>query len=273
MEVSITGSDPRAAAVLVNAVVEAYMVEVVNTDLEQNKQKVGKLENACAEKDQYIRTRRQELKMLALSYGTSADPEMIATKQKLLVDNLNVYRQEWAAREFEAAKLERELASEQAWLKSLDTAGAPVEPSTDLANADPVARQIAAELAVKGREQPSAEKEIKSLQEQYDKRVKELSERARERKRFAAASEISRLQALLKVTKQQRDEMAETIDRMRKTIEQFGGSTVDIEMLKSDLKQSEVILAELMSAREKAKIELQAAPRIMCLELAEVPPK
>ena len=288
MEVSITGSDPHEAMVLVNSVVDSYMINVVNAEREQKRQLLGKLDNAYAEKDQYIRTRRQELKNLALSYGTSDEPEMIAQKQRLLIDELSLYRTELAKRQFEAAKLEGDLVAQQALLKNVETADVPGEEADLLLNNDPVARQVSIELALKKQDQmynktatlgddksrnaERYQRELKVLQAQYDNRVKKLKEKVHEKKHSGIATEIVRLQTLLDITKKQISEMVQLVDKKSKAASEFGGSTVDIEMLRSEIRQSEVVLTELNDNREKARVELQAAPRITLLESAEVPP-
>ena len=61
------------------------------------------------------------------------------------------------------------------------------------------------------------------------------------------------------------------LNRLKDEAAKFGSSTVNIEMARANLKQLESIYWELNNEREKAKVELQAAPRICLSELAEVP--
>jgi capsular exopolysaccharide synthesis family protein len=287
MDVSVARRDKHEAAVLVNAVVDSYITEVVNAEHEKKRQQYGKLETAHAEKDQQIRNKRQELKNLALSYGTSAEPEMIAQKQKLLTDELSLYRQELARRQFEAGKLECDLVAQQALQKNVDTAPVPAEEADLAVNADPVARQVSLELGLKKQDQmyndtatsPNSKnkyavrygRELEMLQKQYDGRLHELKEKIRERKHSVIAAEIIRLQTLLEITTKQQNEMAATVEKMTKVAQDFGGSTVDIEMLRSELRQSEMVLSELNEKLENARVELQSAPRVTLWAQAEDP--
>ena len=121
MEVSFRGYDPKAAATLVNAVVESYLSDVIDAENEQKRQRFNKLESACAAKDLEIRNVRQELRSLAAINGTSAESESIGQKQKLILDNYALFRQELARRQFDVADLESQLAVQQALLRSVDT--------------------------------------------------------------------------------------------------------------------------------------------------------
>jgi polysaccharide biosynthesis transport protein len=71
MEVSVRGNDPREAAVLCRAVVDAYLTEVVSAEREQMHTRLSKLDRAYVEKEQEIRTKREALKKRAETLGTS----------------------------------------------------------------------------------------------------------------------------------------------------------------------------------------------------------
>ncbi len=56
---------------------------------------------------------------------------------------------------------------------------------------------------------------------------------------------------------------------MKKQAEQFGSSSVDVEMLRADIAVREKSLDQIASERDKLKVELRSPPRI---ELQQKPP-
>ena len=86
MEVSLTADNPDEAATLVRGVVEAYLNEVVNVELDQKRLRLSQVHRAVTEKEQDIRTSREALKKLAAELGTSTT-ENLTLKQKLALKN------------------------------------------------------------------------------------------------------------------------------------------------------------------------------------------
>jgi uncharacterized protein involved in exopolysaccharide biosynthesis len=73
MSVSCTTDNPHDAAALTNAVVDAYMTEVVNTEFEYRKRKLNELEQIVAEKEKALIEKRSELhELTSMSPGDSA---------------------------------------------------------------------------------------------------------------------------------------------------------------------------------------------------------
>ncbi len=288
MAVSITRPDGTEAATLVNAVVESYWHEVVNAEQDEKKQRLNKLDNACVEKEQQIRNNRQELKSL-VSYGTgSGDADMITQQQKQLLEELGVYRQQLARWQIDAGELESQLVAQQALLKNVNTVDVPGEEVDMLLANDPQARQLSYELGMKKTEQsyndlataPGSknkyaeryDRELNTLQKQYDERVKTLAAKVREKKHSIIAAECIKFQTSLDVKNRQCKMVEETVKKMKDQASKFGIVSVDIEMLKAGLKQSEATYMSLDAEREKMKVELNNAPRITRLYPAETPP-
>ena len=272
-----------------NAVVESYYTDVVKAESDQKRQRLNKLESACSDKEQQIRDRRRELRNLAREFGTSADAATLTQRQQILLNELGLYRNELARREFEVGELASQLASQQALLDNLDNSEVSAQEVDFLLNSDPIARQLALELAMKKKEQSfndmavsrnskarskyaeRYDRELQMLQEEYDAKVEEVQQKVRQRKRSLIMADIVKYQTSHDVKKQQYKALANKVKELKAQASKFGGSTVDIEMQRSDLKRSEMILAELNSEREKLRVELQNTPRITVRETAEDP--
>ncbi len=211
MSVSVSRDDPNEAATLARAVVDAYLVEVVNTERDLKRQRLSELDRAFSEKEMAVRSKREDLKKLAGQLGVS-DSETLTLKQKLTLDELSIHRHEV-----------REL---QAKLRSF---------------------QI--DLAVQ----------------------KALLDDAKDEGRVRIAQDIKRLEASIAVTTEQESVLKTEVDRYRQEAERFGSSSIDIEMMRADIKNLEAVLAEISKERERLKIELRATPRVTLLQRADVP--
>ncbi len=84
--VSLSSSDGEEAAALVNAVVNAYMNEVVNADRQRRRDRLSDLQLITAEKEIEFHTKRMQLKRELENIGASTSPAEAALKQQLATD-------------------------------------------------------------------------------------------------------------------------------------------------------------------------------------------
>ena len=287
MVVSLTRDDPTETAVLVRTVVDAYMSEVVEKEKRQTLDRYLELVKVCDAKESEMRSKRQELKTLVIQNGGVAGEEVLNVKQKLMLDELALHSHEYATTQFEMSRLMADLAGQKALLKNADEANVPAGDLDMLIRMDPVANQLSMELGMKKMMEshtllyakPGAPgghvnhytDEVKMLQKQYDAQVAELQKKARQRSRRVIEMEILRLESLLLTMQQQQNGLMTTINKLRDAAEKFGNVSLDVEMLKLDLKRLEVTSANFNAVREKLDAEKKATSRITLLETAEVP--
>ncbi len=81
LTVSLTSSDPKEAAVLVNAVVNAYMNEVVDVDRQQRRDRQANLQKIYTEKEEEVRVKRQQLNQELENIGAGDEQTMAARSQ------------------------------------------------------------------------------------------------------------------------------------------------------------------------------------------------
>ncbi len=60
MQVSLSGDDPKEVTILVNAVVDTYLNEIVSAERAEKRSRLSDLEKACAEKETQIRATRRD---------------------------------------------------------------------------------------------------------------------------------------------------------------------------------------------------------------------
>ena len=233
MTVSLTLEDPKEAQALVKAVVDSYMNEVVLAETEQKRRRLDELEKICGDKEQQIRGKREELKGLVGSSIGSEDPDSLSTRQRLVLEELAIYRNEKAKIDFEIAKLKGELAAQRALLKQIDTASADPGELETLVNSDPRARELSAKLAKEQPDQPrDKERQTRgeqfpasrrrALRAQYDARVKELGQKAREKKHAVVMRKIVELEAQLKSMEEARAVTAARIGKLTEEARNIG---------------------------------------------------
>lgn len=221
MQVSLAGDDPEEAATLLNAVVGAYLIEVVNAERDQKRQRLSELDRIYSEKEVTLRSKRSDVIQLAEQLGVSA-PETVGMKQFLAVRELEALQREWAEIKTERRHLQRDLAAQKALRQSDDLIG-------------------------------------------------KLPGAARAKKRAVVEMEVRRLEAMITVTDEQQKDAEENLRRMRKATERFGMSSIDLEMMRADIKRLEKTLDDIAEEREKLKIECRAASRVTLLQRAETP--
>lgn len=277
MEIDVTRRDAQEATTLVRAVVDAYMKEVVESEREQKRGRLNELDRAFVEKETEIRTKREDLKKLADTLGTS-DSETLNMKQKLALEMLSLYRQEAAKSQFEVRRQQSELAAMHALLKSIDAADVTDAELETLLQSDPVARQLFVELGwrkldqvymegavvsgARTRMNDRSQQDIKTMQEQYDARRAELADMLRQKNRSKAQMDVQRLEAGLAVATEQQQAQQKSVEEQQREAERFGSSTVDIEMMRADIKNLEGTLSALAGEREKLRVEVHSTPRI-----------
>lgn len=277
MTVSISLDDADDAHTLVTAVVDAYMNEYVNTEKDRKHKRLNDLNQICSDKEQTIRKKRELLKNLGQDSG-STDAITLNTRQRIMLEELSLASRQLSNAQFESKQFQGELAAQKALLGNLENTEVPALELDMLIYRDPVARQLSMELGWKeldaayteGRVVSGANsryadrprKEVEILKRRYEQREKELKEKIRKKQHSEIDNEILRLETMLSTTLEQQDGLKKEIAAMRERAEKFGIVSVGIQMLIADLKQQELLAAELASERDKLKVELGATERI-----------
>ncbi|NLF10013.1 MAG: P-loop NTPase [Pirellulaceae bacterium] len=286
MTVSISLDNATDAHTLVKAVVDSYMTEYVNRENDRKRLRLSELEQICAAKEQDTRKKREQLKNLGQDSG-STDAVTLNTRQRIMLEELSLASRQMANAQFETKRFQGELAAQKAILANLDNVSVPEIDLDILIQRDPIARQLSMELGWKsldavyqeGRVLESAKgqyvtrlnKEVENLQQQYDARIAELAQKAREKQRSEIEEEILRLETLLATALEQQESYSKEIAAMRAEAEKFGIVSVEIQMLIADLKQQEMLASQLASERDKLRVELGAPQRITQIGTVEEP--
>lgn len=286
MRVSVTRNDPQEAMTVVRSVVDAFLTEVVNAERDQKMQRIVELDKACTGKETEIRCKREDLKRLAATLGTS-DTETLSVQQKLALEELSASRQELKKSQFDLQRLQSELAAQQALLKGGDNVEIADgdEELELLVQKDPVALHLRENLAqlevarlarnrAAGSEPDDAKQsqnDLELIQNQYNARRTELCGLIRKKHHKSIQRQIQLLETAITSMSEQVKNREVEVERQQKETNRFGTSTVDLEMLRTDIRNMDVILASLAQERERLKVESRSTPRITLLQRAEIP--
>jgi capsular exopolysaccharide synthesis family protein len=286
MRVSLTTPDPDEAALLVGAIVDAYMNEVVDAERRRQQDRVSDLDRLYVEKETEMRTRRTEFKQLAEQLGTG-DTGALALKQQIALQQYAEARNDLSRIRSERQRAEDDLQGKLAWIKIVDSAPKHASDVDLMTAADPALARLSDQIAeiderllvMRGKlKEPlfsSVTEEYrqvrKGLVEKSAQRQEVLATRLQKAKRENQEPEIAQLQSRIEMLKAQEKAAAKDLEEQRIRAERFGNSSIDVEMMRSELQYLEKVLAPIADEREKLRVELRATPRIAVFQPAVAP--
>ena len=290
MQISMTSRNAKEAATIVNAVVQAYFEEVVNRERVQRRAHLSELQTIYAEKENDVRTKRSELKLLAEQLGTAETETLSLQQQRALkeYDDLNSRARQI---DFELTRIRGSLDAKRDKLRLIDSVEITDADLEREGQIDPLWRMLSeqrytrktalqeSQLAVVpgtsnrylGRSAESA----RSTDGQYEEYRRKLRERARNTMREASRREIDRDEVDYESLKKQHVKIGRQVAEKAEMIEKIGRSSIDIQLLQSELKHLDQVLASVAEERERLRVELRSAARTVIVgdpeEPAEVP--
>ena len=286
MEVSVTTDNPGQAAALVNAVVEAYLSEVVEVDRNRRRRRLSDLERISTEKETEVRRKRSNLRQLAEQLGT-LDSEALRLKQQIALQQYGSFAKELVQMQFQLRRATGTLKVQQALLRTVDVEEIPEYELSAFAQTDPVARQLLAELAWRRKDVANTEavtvpgavsayaerfrRDLQSAEQQYDSLGEELRGNLRDKRRAEGAAKIKQLGIEIAALSEQTKLFEQDVEEKRKAAERFGGSSLDVEMMQVEIDQHNKVLGSIASERERLRVEVDSASRITLLQRAEPP--
>lgn len=108
MKVSLETASPTSCVKLVNAVVDAYMTEVVMSEREERLKRLDNLERVHAEAESKVRNKRTELKSLASALGTG-DTDSLTVAQQSALQQFGLMQEKLSNVQFQLMQAEGEM--------------------------------------------------------------------------------------------------------------------------------------------------------------------
>jgi succinoglycan biosynthesis transport protein ExoP len=290
MSISMAGDSSSEAASLVNAVMDAYIHEVVEVEAQQERNKLDKLTEANERTIDESRKRRDALRERVDAVGTG-DSQALTLKQQIALQRYATLQAEHTRVELALSEAELELQDLQRQHADDAEPPLPAEEIERVVNADPkVAEQRArvSDLARRLAETKAAATEDAAglLIEKYARRLAEakqtLADWKAEAKKAAQlamkesliaerAAELDRLAHKVALLKQRAEKLKQDLSAAEDDAGMIGASSVDIEIKRAEIEQLDELSRRLGREIETLRVDLMSPRRITELSRAEAP--
>ncbi len=286
MQVGLPGLPPSEAAPIVNALVGAYLTEIVEKEKNKKRTRLNELDSAYAVKDEEIRKRLTNLKNLAEELGTSASGGLDLNQQIALEEYRDSRRQLLQVRS-EASQISVDLKVQQAALEVVDTLEITDAEVATFVASDPIIGQVLYEIVGQFQQRladlevvatPEAgtqlaaklRRDMAMVESLIESRRQRLREQLRESKRADIGAELRLLKARAAALAEGELEIAKNVAQKRHAIVRLSETSVDLDMMRAEVRQLKEILYQIGIQRERLSIELRAPSRIRLRQQAEV---
>ncbi len=294
MTVKISGQDSQEVTTLVNAVVDAYLAEVVDRERNSRQTRMKELDDLYTLKAEEVRGKLIQLKNLADQFGTS-DSDALAMQQQIAFEQFAAFRRESVRAQFEARRIQGELTIQKALVEKLgETEAAGGDFGIDQTDVDAVARtdpfvierlnrQRELTEVIGEHERRTVNGQVSTFLEGYRRELEQVNkqiaeghaairEELRRRRRSTLEARVAELTNQLAIASEQEKQLAADLDASRSQAEKLGGSSIDVEIMRADIGRLETdILNPLAQERERLRVELQTPSRVQLFQAARRP--
>lgn len=284
MNVSFTSPYAEETAVLVNAIVDAYMREVVDTEQRERRQRLSELDQLYAEKETEVRKLENDLKSLSNQLETG-DSQALSLKQQITIQQFSTYRNELINVQLRMLRAQGELSLKKAIREKAAQIPITEREIEAAARIDPVILQLQvreAELKsvvaqtrevvrpeMAGRYGNRYLQELADVQNRIKARREEIRQELEQKRVSNIDEDIERLNFELAILAQQQEQLEKEVENVRRTAETFGKGSIEIEFLRAEVDLARRTLQTIAEERNRLAIELRAKPRITVVQRAE----
>lgn len=291
LSISLTGNSPRELAVLVNAIRDTYMKEIVNKEHNERLARLAQLKNLTKTYDNLLRTKRTSLRDMAENLG-SRDSQTLNLKQQFAMSQLNTVQGEFIQLQSQLRRTQLEIAAEKKGVDGLAELPIPeiaieeqlkqepgvVRFTNDLAELQERLLRLK-RIAVEPEKEPwypttltAIERAKKAL---ADRRVQvrpAIVDKLREIARVQAKSNLAQNQEYLAVLKNLETQLEEEVKRRNQEVFNLNRGTIDLEWLRDEIALADDVAKKAATQAQALEVESQAPPRVTLLEEALVVP-
>jgi capsular exopolysaccharide synthesis family protein len=283
MYVTATLPDREEAAAIVNAIVEAYMDEVVNVDRQKRRDRYESLQRVSADKEEEVRQKREQLRRELESIG-AGDDQTASLRGQMAVQVFAEYQRELQKLKFDRNSLQGKLEGANEMMKILNDPDPRAFriPETEIAAVlsnnpvykDLLPRQQMLQSIVEAQKpllakgvKPSntyarALAELESATEAVTRMERKADEQVRDAKRVELEREKYRLTAEINIATQQIVAFEKEVEAKAHDADSVGKSSVAAQTYRANLDDIRRILQGVVDERERLKVELQSPPRV-----------
>ena len=287
MGIRICTKNPEDCVVLVNAVADAYMDEVVNLEQKTKQERLTRIDQLDLEKQNELRQERESLRELAERLG-SGDPAALSAKLQILLQETSLFRSQANRIREELWRRKGDLQATQNRLDSPENGLVTRLDFERTVAADPIYQEL---IQARGRAAlmqadagsafrkrigdqfvKSNDQLLSGLDRQIAGRKKDIEKELLQSDSLAVAETQAAVDAAesdVKLLSELLEHIEKEITGLSTRIEELGTTSVDVEMKRDAIEQLANVRERIAEDMEKLRVELNSRPRVKVIEYAE----
>jgi capsular exopolysaccharide synthesis family protein len=287
MRVSMSGEKPGELATLVNAVVYAYMSEMINTEADARIKRIQELEKVQQSTNDQLISKRKKMTDLGNDLGT-IQSEVAVMKHKGQLELIQNLRTELWRNEVEWIKMDALLRTAEA--KAGEDDEVPEATIERLLGDDRVSQGLQAKISqlernaavyaktARSDDNPQLSRlrrEIEAARTALDERRAELRPRYEQAVRDALErrenTQIALLKDQLKLFEDRKGELNARLEKEQESLKKTSKDTTELELLRKDMDQMQSIYDMAIKELQTMRVEMGAPNRGSVLSYAVAP--
>jgi capsular exopolysaccharide synthesis family protein len=284
LRVSLNGDKPKELVILLNAIIDAYLQEIVHNEKHKREDRLQQMKKINADFEADLKIKRRELQDLAEIAG-SGDMKTLALKHQFVLEQLSIVRKELLQCRTEISRMvagvKRPMGSAQAGLPDF----LPVDAARDPIVAKLVQEEARISASIKRAKSVMIDAEnqprYKSLLEELENNRQNLANRRNEVATAMRDENKARLETFLKNKKLAKEEelaaynkwqdlLNEEVAGLTKEAQSINRFSLDIISMREAIAQIESVTLKIGSEVKSLEVEVQAPPRVTLLEDAGI---
>lgn len=284
IRISLSNEDAEQARILVDAIKDSYLQNIVNQSLHERSARLKRLNEMAEAQEKLLKRKRDSIRDLARD-GAGSDSERRLFQQRLLQDQISAARAQLVRveSEFRSAKLREEILAVDAPIEVTDSLldryvdqdTRVLESAKKLKSADALFQSFR-EAAVNPKSEDVSREEAKVVA--LRKEHKELRERLRSEVRDQVQVQTkSERAAKLQIVRQDNLILDQQVKQLKAELDEYGKTlsdsrivSQDLDPIRFDIKQAEDLLGRIRNALVSLTIEQDTPPRVVEMEKAVI---
>ncbi|MCY2978683.1 MAG: polysaccharide biosynthesis tyrosine autokinase [Planctomycetota bacterium] len=302
MQISLDTVSPTSCVLIVNGVVDAFMQEVVMSDRNERLKRLDTLEKVFSERTNQVRSKRVELKNLATTLGTS-DTSSLTVAQQNALQQFGKMQEKLSEVQFSLMQAEGEIkmAEEIAQRRKeaeaelgVETTSTPeseaylqvAERTSDVVQLEELIAVAQAKMDGMSKAFGPSHFSVQKVREELEVKKDLLTQRKAEAKMRAKVAadkdqrnqvtrspvgglyDLMALTSKTQVLANQEKILKEKVELLADETRQLGRSSIDVELMRSEISGLENVLHTVGDEIERTSVELKTSSRIRILNLA-----
>jgi Mrp family chromosome partitioning ATPase/capsular polysaccharide biosynthesis protein len=290
LRISLSGTNPAELAFLVNAIMRAYLQEIVEKESAHKRQCLAEYQRIFEETEETLRTKREELRRLVGNLGT-ADAQALSLQQQLALEFYNTLRKHDSqiSLDLMVAEVQAKVGEQTGLVAGARIPGAVIEERIDqdtlikkhrqeMSRLEDIMRRYATYSAF-GEQDPAIaryRKALKDAQGEERRRRSELRpaivQRLVDEEREAQGQNLQGLKNRIALLTEEQNSLRKKLNAQFQEVKKFlGTASAELESAQTEIELKERIARHIGLQMEALRIEVQSPPRVQLVQEAEEP--